>query len=292
MMFGKRSDEGLSEVIGFILVLALIMVFLSIWVIYAVPADGRQQEIEHMDDVQQWFTQYKITADSLWINYDTGSGHGPKDQTISNSLVLGSQGGATHTQGLFMVFMKPFGSSGILSLVNESERIEITDNTAGTVVDQEIISVQYKASNSYWIPQTYYYQMGGVFLEQSDGTVNRVAPLFSFYSDGISNKAKITITNIERIQSGTNLISGEGPVRVDTVLTGKTGELSVSDEPSIEMTLRDNSAAKAWWSILKELGATVNPPADKTITINGLDEIRYQYVNYTVSLQSVAAAYA
>jgi len=292
MMFGKKSDEGLSEVIGFIMILALIMIFLSIWVIYAVPAEGRQQEIEHMDDVQNWFTQFKITADSLWINYDTGSGLGPKDMTISNSIVLGSQGGATHSQGFFMVFMRPFGSSGTVLLANESEWIQINDNTQGTVVDEEIISVQYKASNNYWIPQTYYYQMGGVFLKQIDGTVNRVAPLFSFYSDGSSNIAKITITNIERVQSGTNLISGEGPVRVDTILTGKTGELTVSDEPTIEMTLRDNSAANAWWSVLKELGATVDPPADKTIIITDLDEISYQYVNYTVMLQSVAAAYS
>ena len=148
MMIGKKSDEGLSEVIGFIMILALIMIFLSIWVIYAVPAEGRQQEIEHMDGVQNWFTQYKITADSLWINYDTASGHGPKDITISNSLTLGSQGGATHSQGLFMVFMRPFGLSGTISVNNSflnndfSERIEITDNAEGTVIDEEIMSVQ------------------------------------------------------------------------------------------------------------------------------------------------------
>ncbi|MBN1431744.1 MAG: hypothetical protein JW931_03130 [Methanomicrobiaceae archaeon] len=289
-MVDTGRDEGLSEVIGFIMILALIMIFLSIWVIYAVPAEGRQQEIEHMDDVQNWFTQYKITADSLWINYDPDEGVGPVDITISNSMVLGSQGGATHSQGLFMVFMRPFGSSGTLSLVNESERIEITDNIAGTVVDQDIVSVQYMASNTYWIPQTYYYQMGGVFLEQSDGTVNRVAPLIKF--NPAENSAIIKIININRIQSGTNLISGEGPVRIDTVLTGKTDELTISDDPAIEITLRDNSAAKAWWSILKELGATVDSPAGNTITIDGLDEISYQYMNYTVSLQSVAAAYS
>ncbi len=290
MMFDKNSNEGLSEVIGFIMIIALIMIFLSIWVIYGVPAEGRQQEIEHMDDIQNWFTQYKITADSLWINYDPDGGVGPVDITISNSMVLGSQGGATHSQGFFLIFMRPFGSSGTISLVNESERIEINDNTEGTVVDEGIVSVQYKASNSYWIPQTYYYQMGGVFLEQSDGTVNRVAPLIRFIP--ASNSAIIKIINIDMVQSGTNLISGEGPVRIDTVLTGKTDELTVSDNPTIEITLRDNSAAKAWWSILKELGATVSSPADKTITITGLDQIQYQYVNYTVSLQSVAAAYS
>ena len=64
------------------------------------------------------------------------------------------------------------------------------------------------------------------------------------------------------------------------------------DNPVIELTLRDNSAAKAWWSILKELGATVDPPAGNTIIIYGLDEVEYQYVSYIITLQSVAAAYS
>ena len=286
----REGDEGLSEVIGFILILALIMIFLSIWVIYAVLSEGRQEEIGHMDYIQNWFTQFKITAYSLWINYDTSSGHGPKGITVSNSMVLGSQGGATHSQGLFMIFMRPFGSSGTVLLDNKSEWIKMSDNTEGIVVDEEIMSLQYEASNNYWIPQTYYYQMGGVFLEQSDGTVNRVAPLIKFYPD--VGKAKIVITRIEKVQSGTNSISGEGPVRIDTILTEK-GEPEFSyDNPVIELTLRDNSAAKAWWSILKELGATVDPPAGNTILIYGLNEVEYQYVSYIITLQSVAAAYS
>lgn len=288
----KNSEEGLSEVIGFILILALIMVFLSIWVIYAVPADGRQQEIEHMDYVQDWFTQYKITADSLWINYNATDQTGPSGITISNSLVLGSQGGATYSQGLFMIFMRPFGSSGTLSIENRSEKIEIR-NDSMTLLDEEMMCVQYDGSNTYWIPQTYYYQMGGVFLEQSDGTVNRVAPLVYFYSfDGL-DVARFVITNITLGQTETTSISGEGPVRIDTVLTGKT-ELQPAPEGegyTINMTLRDDSAAKAWMSILNELGAPDVDRVNNELTISGIDIIQYQYVNYTVSLQSVAASF-
>ena len=288
-----KSEEGLSEVIGFILILALIMVFISIWVIYAVPADGRQQEIEHMGYVQDWFTQYKITADSLWINYNPVEGSGPSDITVSNSIVLGSQGGATHSEGLFLIFMRPFGSSGTLSLENGSERIQIKDSAGTvTVADEDILSVQYKASNNYWIQQTYYYQMGGVFLRQSDGTVNRVAPLFDFYSDNGLNTANVVITNIETVNPTTDLISGEGPVRIDTVLKDRTVDQSVSDDPTIDLILRDQSAAKAWYSILKELGAPNVDLNGNQITVNGLDEIQYQFVNYTVSLQSIAAAYS
>ncbi|WP_421908849.1 DUF7289 family protein [Methanolacinia petrolearia] len=286
------SEEGLSEVIGIIMILALIMVFLSIWVIYAVPADGRQQEIEHMGYIQDWFIQYKITADSLWINYDPVTGDGPSDITVSNSLVLGSQGGATYSQGLFLIFMRPFGSSGTISLENGSEWFEIS-NSSGVLLNEEIGSVQYKALNNYWISQTYYYEMGGVFLEQSDGTVNRVAPLFGFSSNG--QVATLVIVNLDTEGSGTRSISGESQVRIDTSLTDSTEEYTfepVSGDPyTINMTLRDASAAKAWRSILKELGGgTVTQTGNQT-TITGLDSINYQYANYTVSLQSVAATF-
>ena len=287
-----NSEEGLSEVIGFIMILALIMIFLSIWVIYVVPADGRQQEIEHMGYIQDWFTQYKITADSLWINYNPATGEGPKDVTLSNSLVLGSQGGATYSQGLFLFFMRPFGSSGTISLENGSEWFEIS-NSSGVLLNEEIGSVQYKGMNNYWISQTYYYEMGGVFLEQSDGTVNRVAPLFSFTPNG--QVATVVIVNLDTEGSGTTSISGEGQVRIDTSLTDRTEEYTfepVSGDPyTINMTLRDESAAKAWRSILRELRGNANLISSNQTTITGLDSINYQYANYTVSLQSVAAAF-
>lgn len=280
--------------IGIILILALVMIFLSIWVIYAVPADGRQQEIEHMSYVQDWFTKYKITADSLWINYNPDESFGSSDITISNSILLGSQGGATNSQGLFLALMKPFGSSGTISLENGSERFEIK-NSSGTILSEDMVSIQYEARNNYWIPQIYYYQMGGVFLEQRDGTVNRVAPLISFTS-GVLNTANIVIVRINTGQSGTRYINGEGQARIDTVLTDRSDQLTFrpvsGDLYTINMTLRDPSAAKAWRSIIRELGGDVDlSSGSSSIGVTGLNEIDYQYADYTVSLQSVAAAF-
>lgn len=251
-----------------------------------------------MDYIQEWFTQYKITADSLWINYyNPNEWSNPSDITISNSIVLGSQGGATHSQGLFLIFMRPIGSSGTISLQDFSESIVIENDTAGTIIDQDMMSVQYQASNNYWIPQAYYYQMGGVFLKQNDGSVNRVAPLMNFYSYGGNRVAKIVIINITQGVSETNLISGEGPIRLDMVLKDRTAENYIPDDettgPTITLTLRDEATANAWKNVLLGLGAPSfdpNPPDENQIIINGLDEVYYQYANYTVSLQSVATS--
>ncbi|QXO93865.1 hypothetical protein KSK55_10965 [Methanospirillum purgamenti] len=47
-MSGRVSEDGLSEVIGFILILGLLVVVLSLYVTYVVPSEGRTHEIEQI----------------------------------------------------------------------------------------------------------------------------------------------------------------------------------------------------------------------------------------------------
>ncbi|MCP1715005.1 hypothetical protein J2T58_000853 [Methanocalculus alkaliphilus] len=283
----RDADDALSEVIGFILILALIAIFLSIWMTYVVPAEGRQQEIEHMNYVRDWFTQYKVTADSLWINH--GDDKSLTGMTFSNSLVLGSQGGATQAGGLFMPVMNPIGSTGGIAVTNKSEFIVI----GGERYPLSIL--EFETTNNYWIPQSYYYQMGGVFLRQPAGTVARVAPLIHFSQD----HTEIVIVQItSRRASG---MSGQGPVRVDTELNRADKILTEGTMPII-FELRDANAAKGWANILKERRELADlttsnvsidlPPNDKVITITRPDnknDVSYHIVELVVSVQSIAS---
>jgi hypothetical protein len=280
----RQSDDALSEVIGFILIIALITIFLSLWMTYVIPAEGRQQEIEHMNYVRDWFTQYKITADSLWINHDA-TNKPLTNVLISNSLTLGSQGGATQAGGLFMPVMSPVGSTGSVVVTNKSEFININGTRFPLAV------LEFDTTNNYWIPQSYYYQMGGVFLRQPTGTVARVAPLINFKLEG-------TDIVIVQISSGAESgISGQGPVRVDTELN--TVFKSTTNMP-ITFELRNENAAKGWEKILRERRALAN------LTINnvnisqsgsnvgvsrpdGNNTVSYRIVELVVSVQSVAS---
>ncbi|MCQ1538863.1 hypothetical protein FTO68_07695 [Methanocalculus taiwanensis] len=302
-----QSDDALSEVIGFILIIAILMIFLSLWMVYVVPAEGRQQEIEHMNYVRNWFTQYKITADSLWVN------HEPNDPyksltgvTFSNSLTLGSQGGATQAGGLFLPVMSPIGSTGAVAVANQQaasggvERIEIRkDGNPNPDIDFQMGRLEYDATNHYWIPQSYYYQMGGVFLKQPSGTVARVSPLINFETSGTF------IALLELAGAGQIGLSGQGPVRVDTKMTNRTESYSLIPAPAtpysnITIYLEDESVARGWENALKELrfqsgvssGACNiyrNPTDVVRIDLQGGPEkIQYRYIYYTISVQSIA----
>jgi hypothetical protein len=246
-----RNEHALSEVIGFILILGIVVAAFSLYMTYVVPLEGREREIEHMDGVKDRFTDYKITLDSLWINRENGT-------TVSTSLNLGTGGGSTQAGGLFLPLLKPVTSSATLSLRNLGDSITInsssTENLAPIRAEfpLTINIVEYQSSNYYWIQQRYYYQLGGVFLAQDDGITNRVSPPFS-----IANGTTFAMVSITPVQvTGGGIIGGTGPVRIDT--RKKTlPEFQISDPAyksntwvNLTVNVTDSSTGMMWLNLL------------------------------------------
>ncbi|MDD1715963.1 MAG: hypothetical protein LUQ01_03090 [Methanolinea sp.] len=112
-----RREEALSEVIGFILILALIAGLASLYLTYVVPAQGREGEIRHMTGINDQFLAYKTGVDSLWIN-DQAS------VPISRTFSLGTPTGVT--QGSFVIpLFQPYSSSGTMIVNGRGETITI-----------------------------------------------------------------------------------------------------------------------------------------------------------------------
>ena len=64
----RSGRDGISEVVGFVIILAVVMAGLSLYLTYAVPVQGREEEIRVMDGVRAWFVDYKTGVDQLWLN--------------------------------------------------------------------------------------------------------------------------------------------------------------------------------------------------------------------------------
>jgi len=151
---GWNRDAGLSEVVGFVLIIALLMAVFSLYLTYGVPAQGRENEILHMGVVKDQFIAYKIGLDSLSTNNKV-------DTTLSNSFTLGSEGG--YTQGGVMGFipiMNPVGSGGTFSInrrTTEPETLSITSrslivdtlNTTSRTSENLPVLVNYTPSHVY-----------------------------------------------------------------------------------------------------------------------------------------------
>jgi hypothetical protein len=255
-MAAIKNERALSEVIGFILLLGVIVAAFSLWITYVIPADGREKEIDQMNAVKDRFTDYKISTDSLWVNNQSGV-------TLSTSFNLGTGGGNTEAGGLFLPLLQPQASSATLTVSDNGDKLNITRSSTSLASLYNMSTLSYQSENYYWIQQKYYYQLGGVFLSQETGTANRISPAISIVGNS-DNTITVTVVPIELLGGGS--IGGNGPVRIDTRLKNLQDPVLLEPNTYVNISV-DNVADKAtalmWMnSVFNETrirGGVINP---------------------------------
>lgn len=365
-MPSRSRENALSEVIGFILILGIVTILISLYLVYVVPAEGRQNEITHMNQIGDQFNQYKMGIDALVVNDQ-------KDLAIYNTFSLSTQQVSTSSGGFFVLpLFQPAGSSGAILInqrtdnlhikgelleeyagvgnatpnlaiissqpshiytnftllstyidegnnvtdssvplnsgfqivplgnpswkiwINHTPRVDhvyynrvnyktdltVTVEKNGIITIQELVirknirnntryyvdlvdptyglgdflkesemlqripispyleldplttsygytakylvdsntlgSLEFTSGNNYFIDQDYYYQMGGIFLKQDDGMVNKISPSISL-SKNIDNITHVAVDEI--IILGEGIIGGTSPVQVQSLIS-------------------------------------------------------------------------
>ena len=106
---GSCREQALSEVIGFVLIIGIIMVAFSLYLVYGVPVQGRENEINHMSTINDQFVSYKIGIDSLVTNQQKGL-------AMSTTFPLGTAAQTSQGSTSIIPIMQPIGSSGVLAI--------------------------------------------------------------------------------------------------------------------------------------------------------------------------------
>ncbi|MDD1671365.1 MAG: hypothetical protein LUQ67_08710, partial [Methanomicrobiales archaeon] len=83
---------------------------------------------------------------------------------------------------------------------------------------QPLGAIEYRSNNLYYTPQTYYYQLGGVFLEQPDGSTNEIPPAISISMMGSSPVVNVGEILILGGVTSTQ-VSGSGPISITSAVT-------------------------------------------------------------------------
>ena len=84
----RKADEGSAEIIGFVLIIALIVSVMSVWILIYLPNEGNAVEIDHTRLVTGQFADLKYGIDLLWI---TGQEGVRSSRLISPSPVEGTE---------------------------------------------------------------------------------------------------------------------------------------------------------------------------------------------------------
>ncbi len=169
------------------------------------------------------------------------------------------------------------------------------------------MSTSRRIITDYWIQQTYYYQSGGVFLSQDNGSTCRVSPPISFVANDATTKS-VTITPIRLY--GVGSMGGNGPVRVDTRFRNlnQTEQVAVQNSwVNVSVKVSDYNAARMWLDVFNttrrngqiftiaqnEYG--ISPPGSSPATafmnISAANVfLKLQPAEYDVTLNSIASA--
>ncbi|NLZ30609.1 MAG: hypothetical protein GX885_07700 [Methanomicrobiales archaeon] len=239
-MSARLRDDGLSEVVGFVLLLGVIVVALSLYQVYGVPAVGRENEIAHMNQVKDRFVDYKISLDSLWLSEKKGV-------LLSTAFDLGTGAPATAGTVFSLPILTPAGSGGAVSVQSGGARLVITaqDGDEIPVLDLPLGSLTYESSNHYWVDQTWTYQGGAIFLSQEEGTTVRVGPSIAVAK---REDGDITLTVAPIRLEGSGTIAGSGPVRIETRMRwSDTPSTRAYDRVNLTVETDDDPVmARAW----------------------------------------------
>jgi len=258
-----NPEDALSEIVGFVLILALVVVASTLYLQYVVPAEGREDEIEHMNLVKDRFVSYKTSVDGLWMRSlgdVSSSSKITQGVSLSTSFDLGTGGGNTQSSGLFLSFMRPIGTGARMSITEDSgDRLTLILDGVTELDAVHLGALNYTTENYYWIQQVYAYQMGGLFLEQpNEGVAIKVAPSLSLSK--VSKIAKLTLCLVN--PSGERAtIGGTGPLRVESRLRENLNE-SFQDKRLNNLTLRvdarDPRWGEAWRQVFRDAAKRSN----------------------------------
>ena len=264
-----EDKQGVAGIIVAVMIVGLVLAVISIIQTMYVPKWMEARESEHMANVADQFSQLKYAIDTQVALQ--------QPLPISTSITLGSK------ELGFLMSNKAFG------------RLSIEDDGWAYFIQQEIGAtfegilgvLKYTSQNSYFLDQTFAYEVGGLVLNQTEGAVFTEKPLFSATTNSttIPPRANLTLTcvNINPI-GGKTSISGFGTYPIKTMFASST----TTDIPEINLIRITCYRPELWANFfndtLQDAGLTYS--ADFTIsrTINTVSMIFTTTYDFNIEL--------
>jgi len=199
----KKKDEAVAGIVVAVMIVGLVLAVVSIVQTIYVPKWMESREAEHMGVVSDQFSQFKFSIDTQIAL--------KQDVPISSSITLGSR-----ELGFFMS-NKAFGR---LALISDGWAYRIT-RTVGDTYEDNLGILRYTSENAYFLNQAYNYEIGGIILNQTQGSVFIIKPEFSvLYNTTPPRQANLSLICIDLIPNDEKTsITGYGtyPVRTEYI---------------------------------------------------------------------------
>lgn len=239
----------MAGVVGAMLMAVLIVIILALVHREYVPAWVRENEADHMQQLDNQFSQFKAVVDNQILTDNT-------NLTLYSPFTLGNDGipfFAAPTSG--SLFINSFANSMVIASGDQSVHLNATGN------------LFFEALNREFADQKRGYEFGALLLNQSSGTsLVTTAPSFSITnSSGVVN---VTLTSVTLVGDDRS-ISGLDTEGVRTTLNVYQQD-SYSWAGGTSLTLTFTTQFPTAWQnyYTTTLGAVLGATA-YTVTVNG-----------------------
>ncbi len=152
----RTADDGVAEVIGFVLIIALVLAVAAVWILVYIPAQGNAIEIEHSRVVTEEIADIKYGIDLLWTTEQ-------EDMNVSR-VISPSPVEGTEVSGL--LFVSPPVGTGTITVSNGTA-FWINTSTQTAV---SALKITYNSANYYASDLRIVYDGGAVFRGQKNVT--------------------------------------------------------------------------------------------------------------------------
>ena len=235
----RTSDDGVSEVVGFILILALIIIVVAIWGAYASSAEGSTRESENSIHILEQMSDLKYGMDMLWESNTTG---------VLRSMMFSLY--PDMKSDVLLPMMDIYPGSGTLRVVPSDIQVTIQNDSVSTTVftKENIGMLEYVTSYNYAENIVLSLDLGAVTSQAVQGGSSVLLPPV-----GNGTRGPLVVLPVLSV-NGTASISGNGIVALDYNLTSLEPR-SFSENVTITFDEGgDSIAARQWKQMLNVSG--------------------------------------
>jgi len=218
------------------MMLGIVMTILGMILTVYVPMWARSNEISHLEDASDSFTDLKITADSQILSNDVRS-------KFSTRISLGSSGGPVFGIGRTTGSLDFDAGKGTIMVYESDDVLNIFGEGGGNLI--------FDSNNNYYIDQTIVYENGAIIVKQGDSAIIKAAPDIYIEKDPITNFTSMELTVISLVGNHKS-VGGSGDRMIETVLTSDMAsphefDWSGQGGPGKNITLRFNTFYPSVW---------------------------------------------
>ncbi|HMK46865.1 MAG TPA: hypothetical protein VK436_09585 [Methanocella sp.] len=241
----RKSDSGLSTVVGAILILALIISVAAVVKLTYIPDVKKEAESEHMQHVIDGIYEFKSQVDTMQAASSSGNAY-----SSTSRIEMG--GGAV--PGL-----DPSLSSGTLTVDPAYGTFSITAKyyngtraaTRGTAPMGRLI---YSSNNHYYVDQNVQYEGGMVLLSQQSGRVMLASPPVTISRDPNDISRPVIAINPPRINGSPQTVGSTGESTVKSTVLPVSNVLNAMNVTMVNITVQSDNAQQ-WYDYFGQIMA-------------------------------------